>query len=99
MCVLLDNMEKYGTAREATDDNTIQRMRFSCWISKSTDTLLEYVLLVAFPQQKWLRERAPILLYTYNACLVLSGLLSDTVMRTRFLNVLKPSGNFTYHQV
>jgi hypothetical protein len=30
-------MEKYGTARQATDDNTIRRMRFACWVTKATD--------------------------------------------------------------
>jgi hypothetical protein len=28
---LWDNVEKYGTARQATDDNIIRRMRFACW--------------------------------------------------------------------
>jgi hypothetical protein len=31
-----DNVEKCGTAREATDDNIIQRMRFACRINKAT---------------------------------------------------------------
>jgi hypothetical protein len=30
----------------------------------------KYVLLVSFPQQKWFRERAKVLRYTYIACLV-----------------------------
>jgi hypothetical protein len=30
----------------------------------------KYVTLTAFPQQKWFRERASILRYTYIACLV-----------------------------
>jgi hypothetical protein len=29
---------KYGTARQATHDNMIRRMRFACWITKATDT-------------------------------------------------------------
>jgi hypothetical protein len=32
------NVEKYGTAIQAGDDNIIRRMRFACWISKTTDT-------------------------------------------------------------
>ena len=28
-------MEKYGAAREATDDNIIRRTRFACWIRKA----------------------------------------------------------------
>jgi hypothetical protein len=35
---LWHNVEKYGTAGKATDDNIIQRMRFACWITKATDT-------------------------------------------------------------
>jgi len=30
-------MEKYGTARHATDDN-IERMRLALWITKAADT-------------------------------------------------------------
>ena len=29
-------MEKCGTATQATDDDIIRRMRFSCWIKKAT---------------------------------------------------------------
>jgi len=28
-----DNMENYGTAGQATDDNIIGLMRFACWIT------------------------------------------------------------------
>jgi hypothetical protein len=41
-------VEKYGRARQATDDNIIRRMRFACWITKATDTHSEYVILIAF---------------------------------------------------
>jgi hypothetical protein len=37
-CRLWDNVEKYGRARQATDDNIIWRMRFACFINKATDT-------------------------------------------------------------
>ena len=30
----------------------------------------EYVILIAFPQQQWLRERASVLRYTNISCLV-----------------------------
>ena len=63
-------MEKYGTARQATDDNIIQRMRFVCWITKATDRHSEYEILIAFTRQQWLHESALILRYTYIACLV-----------------------------
>jgi hypothetical protein len=60
-------VEKYGTARQDTDDNIIRRMRFACWVTKATDTHSEYLILVAFPRQQWLRERASMLRYTYIA--------------------------------
>jgi hypothetical protein len=37
-CRLWDNVEKYGTARQATDDNNIRRMCFACRIPKPMDT-------------------------------------------------------------
>jgi hypothetical protein len=67
-CRLWDNVEKYGTARQATDDNIIRRMRFECWITKATDTHSEHVILIAFPRHQWLRERAS-LLRLYVQCL------------------------------
>ena len=64
-------MEKYGTARQATDNNIIRRMRFACWITKATDTRSEHVILIAVPQQQFLRERASMYRYTYIVSLVL----------------------------
>ena len=43
---------------QAKDENIIRRMRIACWINKATDTHWEYVILNAFPQQKWLSEGA-----------------------------------------
>ena len=57
----LDNVEKYGTAGQATEDNIKRRIRFTCWISKGIDTHSEYVRLIAFPRQQWLSERAQVL--------------------------------------
>ena len=49
---------------------TIRRMRFAYWITKAKDTHSEYVILIAFPRQLWLRERASVLRYTYIISLV-----------------------------
>jgi hypothetical protein len=54
---LRDNVEKYGTARQATDENT-------SWITKATNKHSEYVILIAFPRQQLLRERASMLRHT-----------------------------------
>jgi hypothetical protein len=64
---LLDNVEKYGTVRQVTDDNIIRRMRFVCWIPKATDTHSEYVIFIAFSQQQWLHY---VLRYTFTSCLI-----------------------------
>jgi hypothetical protein len=37
-CGVWDNVEKYGRARQATDNNIIGRMRFACWMTKAMDT-------------------------------------------------------------
>jgi hypothetical protein len=58
-------------------DNRIGRMRFACWIIKATrarahththtHTHTEYVIITAFPQQRF-REHASILRYAYIIC-------------------------------
>jgi hypothetical protein len=35
---------------------TIWGLRFACWITKAMDTHSEYVILIAFSPQQWLRE-------------------------------------------
>jgi len=47
----------------------IGRMRIADWITKATDPHLEYVILTAFPQQRWLQERPSVLRCTYVVCL------------------------------
>ena len=37
---------------------TVWRMRIACWIPKATNIDSEYVILIAFPLQQWLQERA-----------------------------------------
>jgi hypothetical protein len=50
---------------------TVWRMRIACWIPKATGTHTEYVILIAFPLQQWLHERASMLRGMFTACLVL----------------------------
>jgi len=49
---------------------TVRHMRIACWIPKAADRQSEYVILIAFPLQQWLHERATVLRYAYIACLV-----------------------------
>jgi len=49
---------------------TIWRMRIACWTTRAKNTHSEYVILIAFPRQQWLHERASMLRYMYIACFV-----------------------------
>jgi len=49
---------------------TIWRMRKACWIPRATNAKSDCVILIAFPLQQWLHERASVLRYTHKACLV-----------------------------
>jgi len=46
-------------------------LRIACWISKATKPHSEYLLLIAFVRQEWLRERVSTLLYKHIGCLVI----------------------------
>ena len=63
LCCLWDNVEKYCTARQATDDNTKRRMHTAGWIPKATNTHSEYVIFTAFPRQQWMHKCASTLCY------------------------------------
>ena len=49
---------------------TIWLKRIACWISKTTNTHSDYVILIAFPLQNWLHERASVSRCTYFAYLL-----------------------------
>ena len=49
---------------------TIRRMRIACWIPKATNTHSKYIIVIVFPLQPRLQERASLLPYRYTACLV-----------------------------
>jgi hypothetical protein len=47
-------------------------MRVACRVTKaSIRARADYLILVAFPRQQWLRERASVLRYTYIVCVVM----------------------------
>jgi hypothetical protein len=45
------------------------RMRIARWISNAKNAHSEYVILITFPLQRWLHERALMISYTYTVCL------------------------------
>jgi len=49
-------------------------MRFVRWITNATNTHLEYVTFIVFPQELWLLERASVLHYTYTITLLVLSL-------------------------
>jgi hypothetical protein len=59
------------------DRPQIRRMRVACWICKATNIHSQYVTLIAFPLQRWLHERASVLLYTYIDRLVTGYVLTE----------------------
>jgi hypothetical protein len=61
-----ENVEKYCSAGQATDNST--RVLIAYWVPKATHTHSEHVILIAFPLQQLLQGRASVLCYTY--CLV-----------------------------
>jgi hypothetical protein len=73
---LCNNVENYGRARQATDDNIMWSMRFACRITKATNTHSEYVVPIAFQWQQWSCEHALVLTLCVQC---LSSLLLVTV--------------------
>jgi len=67
-CRLCNNVEKYCTGRQATDDSIIRHKRTACWVNKDTHT--ECVTIFTFPLQQWLLECTSLLHYTYVTSLV-----------------------------
>ena len=57
----LEDVEKYCTTGQPTDDNIIRLMRFACWTPKATDTHSEYVIIIAFPLRQQVDEHASLL--------------------------------------
>jgi hypothetical protein len=59
-----------NTVQPGRQQATIGSMRNACWITNATNTCSECVTPIPFPLQQWLQERAPILHFTYIACLL-----------------------------
>jgi hypothetical protein len=67
----------------------IWRMRIACRIPKATNTHLEYVIIIAFPLQRWLPEPFSVLHYRYSRLIVcgfrrVCHIVSRSDFRTKF---------------
>ena len=58
-CVVWEIMWNYIVQPHRTQTTT-WRMRIACWITKATNTLSQYVILVVFLLQQWLHKRASV---------------------------------------
>jgi hypothetical protein len=62
------NVEKFGSIRHATERNILRHRKCAMCVpgneGKYTDTLAQYLILIVFPREEWLRERVSMLLYT-----------------------------------
>jgi len=67
-CAVYEIMwKKKQNSREGHRSQYNTAQRCACWITKAADTHSEYVILIALPRQRWLRERA----LMYIACFVI----------------------------
>lgn len=65
-------MEKCCTFGQVTGKNITRSLRFACRVTKTTYTHSEHVMLIAFPQQKWLLESASVFTGTLPLLLFIS---------------------------
>ena len=65
---------------------TIWRMRIACWTPEATKTHPLYVILVAFPQQQKLQERASMLRYKLRDSLYFCPFSSSSLLSHRQKN-------------
>jgi hypothetical protein len=82
---LLYNVEKYGTARQATDDNIIRRVHLACWITKATVTHSEYEMLILLHANNGHAKTPQCYVYTYIACLVFT---TSPGLHTKHVNAM-----------
>jgi hypothetical protein len=85
----MEKCRKYCRTGQATNNNKTGRMLIACWMSKVTNTDLKYVILITSPLQKWLRERASILRYTYIACIVYLYLYFRTLAHLYYMYIFE----------
>ena len=93
-------MQNYGRVRKNTDGNIIRRMRVANSMTKDKNTQAEYLVLIAFPRQQWLCQRASVLRCIYIACLVTSYFRSSVVssfsFRSFFSYLLVPVLHYSF---
>ena len=64
-----DNVEKYGRARQPTDDDKTQYMLIACYMTKATDNTVGIWNTYCFPTATIGTPTHPSVTYTYLHCL------------------------------
>jgi hypothetical protein len=76
-------------------------MCFVCGVPKATNTHSVYAILIAFPLQQWLHERASMLCYASIACLakvtVFPPMKEDSNLRRRPKNNMSAKKKIFYY--
>jgi hypothetical protein len=49
---------------------TILRVHIAWWTPKATNTLSEYVIIIAFPLQQWLKARITLNVHCLSCCIL-----------------------------
>ena len=73
---------------------TRSRIRVAYWITEATNTRSEYVMLIAFPLQQWLGERATV--FRCLSCLLYS--LKGKRVSTRSRRISRAAGSLNTRQ-
>ena len=67
LCCSCNNVERYGRASLATNDNTVHALCMPNNLGKNTATHPKYLIFIAFPWQQWLCKHASMLCYANTA--------------------------------
>jgi hypothetical protein len=60
--------------------------RIASWLPKVTNTYSEHAILTAFPRQKYICERASVVLFKYISCLVKTPLVATSPLCLIYAN-------------
>ena len=61
--MVLEGQATGGNMERKRPQVAIWSVRFACWMTKATETHSQFVILIAFPLQQWLRESTSMLPY------------------------------------
>ena len=86
---------KHGRPRRAADYRVIWCMHFAWWITRATDIYSEYVVLIAFPRQRWFRgTRVNITFVEASWNVMAQAQKPDFIFRAKRTSPFKPAGGW-----